>query len=100
MLDALDHRNPAAESEDQNRYDQAPEILFLAISERMGRIDRSLAAVQSDQQQDLIQGINCRMDTFGQHRGATGHTGGNELGDRHAEVASESSVDDNSGFGH
>jgi hypothetical protein len=42
-----------------------------------------------DQKQDLVAGIDQRVDGFGQHRGRSGNPGGDEFRERDSEVARE-----------
>jgi hypothetical protein len=68
--------------------DERPEISLHAVAERMSRIRRTSAALLPDQKQDLIAGIDQRLDRLGEHRGR-GNSGGDEFRERESKVARE-----------
>ena len=58
----------------------------------MPRIRRTSATLLSDQKQDLVAGIEQRMDRLGQHRGRSRNPGGDEFRERDGKVARERDV--------
>jgi hypothetical protein len=80
--------------------DERPEISLHAVAERMSRIRRTSAALLPDQKQDLVAGIDQRLDRLGQHRGR-GNSGGDEFREPESKVARERDNDHQCrAFGH
>ena len=91
---ALVNGNSGTDGEDQDRHHEAPEVELLAVAERELGVGRFLRSLQSVQEQDLITGVDHRVDPLGEHGRAPRHRGGRELGDRNQAVADQCSNDD------
>ena len=68
VLDAFIKGNAGANREHQQRDDEAPEIQFAAVAERMAGVWRLFRLPHAVQQQTLIAGIDHRVDGFAEHR--------------------------------
>jgi hypothetical protein len=67
------------------------------MAERMVRRGRPGGPAQAIKQQELVAGVDQRMDRFAQHGGAASDGCGKELGDRNRSVARQGS--ENYGLG-
>ena len=92
VQNALVSRNPATYTKDEYGNDQAPEVQFFPVSERMLRICGSFLPLHAHQQKQLVTSIDRRMDTFGHHCGTAGDGSPCELGHRDESVAGEGSI--------
>jgi hypothetical protein len=64
MRDSLIDRHAATNSKEQDGDDQAPEVQLLAMTKGMKLIGGPLAAVDAEQQQQLVPYVHYRMDTL------------------------------------
>jgi len=71
LVDALVDRVDAAEREEHDGDYERPEVLFLAVAERVGVVSRPLGALVTEKEQHLVASIGERVDSFGQHTGAS-----------------------------
>ena len=70
------------------------EVDLLAVPERVTLIGGDFGFLQPIQQQDLVAGIDDRVDPLRQHRRAIGEHRGDKLRDRDQGVADQGGVDD------
>jgi len=80
VRDAFVDRQAAADSEQHHGDDQAPEVQFLAMPERVRDVGPAPAAAQSDEQQALVERVDERVERLGQDRGAAADRSDDELG--------------------
>src|SRR5437773_1367015 len=64
MRDALVDRYTGPKRENQERDDEAPEINFPAISERVVMVRAGRSAMQAIQKQQLVPTVDNRMNAF------------------------------------
>jgi hypothetical protein len=95
--DAFIDGDSAADGEDRQRHDQRPDIGGLAVAEGMPFVHGALAAPHADEQQEIVAGVDERMDALGQHRGTAGHRRDQELGHCNGDVSRDGDVDHASG---
>ena len=72
LVDAFVDRNACTAGEDQDRYNEGPEIQLRPVTERMAFVRRLGGAAQPIKQQYLISGIDDGVDRFRQHRRTAG----------------------------
>ena len=92
MLPSLVDRNSAAKRENQHGNDETPEVDLLAVPERKFAARRQVRALNSVQQQNLIAGINQRMNALAHHCRAASDTGGSKLRNRNERIADQGGV--------
>lgn len=85
MNDALVGGHAAARGEDEDAYDQSPEVEFATVSERMLEVRGLAALADAIEHQSAVASIDDRVDRFGEHCGAARKGRGHELrrGDRY-----------------
>ena len=72
VLNALVNGHDAADGEHGHSDHKRPEIEDLAMTEGMSFVRGLAAQSHSPQQQNAVTGIDCGMETLGQHRAAPG----------------------------
>jgi hypothetical protein len=90
LVPAFVDRENAAE-EDEQRNDEREEVDLASVAERMPLVGGSRCPPDADQEQDLVDRINQRMNALGEHRGATADEAATELGDRDRQVRASGS---------
>src|SRR5262249_49854552 len=85
--DALVDRHTGAQRKNEQRDDKAPEVELAGVSQRMVAIGWPLGTAQSIQQQQLVAGIDQRMNRLAQHGRAVGKGGSGEVGQRAEGIA-------------
>lgn len=93
LVDALVDREGAAAEEDQQGHQEGVEIDFAAVAERETGIRRLLRPLQPDEQQDLVGGVDHRVDALGQHGARAGEEGADELRHGDRQVGAGGGVD-------
>ena len=93
LVQALDERDHRAKAEDHHGDDKRPEIQLEAVAERMLRVGRAPRPTQSVKQQQLVSGIDGRVNGFAQHCRAAGHPGSDILRDGDRQIARQRGED-------
>ena len=94
LVDPFVDRHPRADTEDQDRHHERPEVELDAVTERMKFIGGPGSALHTVKQQSLVAGIDERMNGLTQHRRTASINGGGELGYGDQSIARERSEDD------
>src|SRR4051794_9630493 len=92
MYKSFVKRNTGTQREDQQRDNESPKIQFSPMAQGILLICRTRSTPLPVQQQALIAGIDERMYTFAQHRGAAGPCGRDELRECNQQIASQRGV--------
>src|SRR5262249_22017360 len=87
LFDPLIERDQRAQAEDHHRDDKDPEIELQPIAEGVLRVGRLLGAAHAEKQQELVPGIDRRMDRFAVHGRAAGDQRRAEFADRDRDIA-------------
>src|SRR5437762_13830744 len=67
LFDPLIGRHQSAQAEDHHRDDKDPEIELQPIAEGVLRVGRLVGAAHAEKQQELVPGVDRRMDRFAVH---------------------------------
>src|SRR5690242_3157222 len=94
VYDALENRHACAEHKQQNGDDEAPEVDFASITERMLFIRTARGSLQAVEKEKLIAGVDDRVDAFAEHRRAAGDGGGRKFGNDNKQVSGSGRVYD------
>src|SRR5215469_1406660 len=94
LFDPLIERHQRAQAEDHHRDDKDPEIELQPIAEGVLRVRRLLGAAHAEKQQELVPGIDSRMDRFSVHGRAAGDQRRAEFADRDRDIAGDRRDDD------
>src|SRR5215831_13879647 len=94
LFDPLIERHQRAQAEDHHRDDKDPEIELQPIAEGVLRVGRLLGAAHAEEQQELVPGIDRRMDRFAVHGRAVGDQRRPEFADRDRDIAGDRRDDD------
>ncbi len=97
--DALVDGHPAADGEDADGHDEAPEVDLHAVAERVLLVGGLRAAAQAVVEQDAVAGVHQGVDALGDHGRAAGEPGGHELDGGDGHVADDRGDDGFLGFG-
>ena len=89
----VDRQHPAQHEHHQGD-DERPEIGLHAVAERVAFIRRPLAPTLADQQEQLVAGVDQRVDRLGQHGRRAGEARGDELCQRDGAVPGQGGQDD------
>ena len=82
-----------ADAEQHHGDDEAEDVAFPPVAERMLRGRSALGSPPTDQQQDLVTGVGHRVDRLGQHRRRAGQGEGRELRHRDERVGQQGGDD-------
>src|SRR5258708_12007119 len=94
LFDPLIERPQRAQAEDHHRDDKDPEIELQPIAEGVLRVWRLVGAAHAEKQQELVPGIDRRMDRFAVHGRAAGDQRRAEFADRDRDIAGDPRDDD------
>ena len=83
---ALVNREASAQGEDHDGDDERPEIELVAVSVGVFQIGLPARPFHSEQQEQPVSAVDDRVDALGNHRGASGYGGGDELDDADGDV--------------
>jgi hypothetical protein len=73
--------------------DQRPEVLRLAVAERMLGVGHPLGHPEAGEQEDLVEGVGDRVRGLGQHRARPADQPGGQLGHGDRQVGRERDQD-------
>jgi hypothetical protein len=82
----------SANGKNKHRDHQGIKVELFTVAEWVLRIGGPLAALNSEQKQPTVPGIDERMNAFRQHRRAAGDSGSHEFRRGYREVSGDSGV--------
>jgi transposase len=94
VTDSLVQRDAGAERKDEQRNDEAPEIELATVAQRVELVGWLRRPVESIQQENLVAGVDERMNRLARHRRAAGEAARHELRQRDEDVAQQGRVED------
>ena len=94
LFEPLIERHQRVQAEDHHRDDKDPKIELQAIAEGVLRVGRLVGAPHAEKQQELVPGIDRRMDRFAVHGRAAGDQRRAEFADRDRDIAGDRRDDD------
>src|ERR1700686_5666396 len=84
--DALVNREPGTQREEQQQNDEAPEVDFSSMSERMVGISFLFRAMNAVKQKYFVCCVDHRVDGFTRHRGTASPRGRHDLANANKHV--------------
>src|SRR6266700_3460382 len=100
MQISLEKRYAGLECENEDRYYKRPEIQFPPITEGMQVILFLIAAIDTIQKQQLVDGVYDGMHALGDHGRAARNTAGDEFRNGDDYIGAEGAVDGDIRSGH
>jgi len=93
VVDSFVDRDAGTDREDEDGNHETPEVNFLPVSKGIVFIGRFLGPFHTEQQKNLVAGINQRMNAFREHCRTSGAEGRNEFDYGDQRIPGERSKD-------